>query len=76
MIVRANTGSAIRFDVRAFSVQGDMGIRIRYDGQPYNPFDMRGSRDEEYLGIQLISGMMAQAVYQRTFGVNTLQLLL
>lgn len=75
MIVRANTGSAVRFDVRAFSVQGNMGIRIRYDGRPYNPFDMRGSRDEEYLGIQLISGMMAQAVYQRTFGVNTLQLL-
>ena len=76
MIVRANAGSAVRFDVRAFSVQGDMGIRIRYDGRPYNPFDLRGSHDEEYLGIQLISGMMEQVVYQRTFGVNTIQLLI
>ena len=76
MIVRANAGSAVRFDVRAFSMQGDMGIRIRYDGRPYNPFDLRGSHDEAYLGIQLISGMMEQVVYQRTFGVNTIQLLI
>ena len=30
----------------------------------------------EDLGIQLITGMMEQVVYQRTFGVNTVQLLL
>lgn len=75
-IVRVNAGSAVRFDVRAFSVQGRMGIRMRYDGQPYNPFDSRNAQDEAYLGIQLITGMMEQVVYQRTFGVNTMQLLL
>ena len=76
MIVRANAGSAVRFDVRAFSVQGDMGIRIRYDGRAYDPFDPRRTSGDAYLGIQLIAGMMEQVVYQRTFGVNTVQLLL
>ena len=53
-----------------------MGIRIRYDGRAYDPFDHREFHGEEDLGIQLITGMMKQVVYQRTFGVNTVQLLL
>ena len=53
-----------------------MGIRIRYDGRAYDPFDPRRTSGDAYLGIQLIAGMMEQVVYQRTFGVNTVQLLL
>lgn len=76
MIVQENPNTAVRFDVRVFSLQEALGIRIRYDGRPYNPFDQRKSHDEQYLGIQLIAGMMETVVYQRTFGVNTVQLLL
>ena len=76
MIVSENQGSVVRFDVRAFSIQQDMGIRIRYDGKAYNPFDQRRAGEERYLGIEMISNMMETIVYQRTFGVNTIQLLL
>ena len=76
MIVQENPGTAVRFDVRVFSLQEALGIRIRYDGKAYNPFDQRKPHDEQYLGIQLIADMMETIVYQRTFGVNTVQLLL
>ena len=76
MIVQKNPDTVVRFDVRAFSVGEAMGIRIRYDGRAYDPFDHREFHGEEDLGIQLITGMMKQVVYQRTFGVNTVQLLL
>lgn len=75
-IVQENPDTAVHFDVRVFSVQGTMGIRIRYDGRAYDPFDPRRTSGDAYLGIQLIAGMMEQVVYQRTFGVNTVQLLL
>ena len=76
MIVQENPDTAVRFDVRVFSLQEALGIRIRYDGRAYNPFDQRKPHDEQYLGIQLIADMMETIVYQRTFGVNTVQLLL
>ena len=76
MIVQENPDAAVRFDVRVFSLQDTLGIRIRYDGREYNPFDQRRSRGEAYLGIQLIADMMETVLYQRTFGVNTVQLLL
>lgn len=76
MIVQENPDTAVRFDVRVFSLQEALGIRIRYDGKAYNPFDQRKPHDEQYLGIQLIADMMETIVYQRTFGVNTVQLLL
>ena len=75
-IIQENPDTAVHFDVRVFSVQGTMGIRIRYDGRAYDPFDPRRTSGDAYLGIQLIAGMMEQVVYQRTFGVNTVQLLL
>ena len=58
------------------AVGEELGIRIRYDGRAYDPFDRREEPGEAYLGIRLIAGMVEQVVYQRTFGVNTLQLLL
>ena len=76
MIVQENQGITVHFDVRVFSHQDILGIRIRYDGREYNPFDRRRSLGEAYLGIQLIAEMMETVVYQRTFGVNTVQLLL
>ena len=76
MIVQENPDATVRFDVRVFSLQDTLGIRIRYDGREYNPFDQRRSRGEAYLGIQLIADMMETVLYQRTFGVNTVQLLL
>lgn len=76
-IVQANPRDRVRFDVRVFSVPGELGIRIRYDGRPYDPFGAReAGAEEDYLGIDLIRRMGRKVVYQRTFGANTVQILL
>ena len=54
----------------------EVGIRISYDGREYDPFGLHAKGDMQYLGVDLIANMMRSVVYQRTFGVNTLQLLL
>lgn len=61
------------FDLRVYSLQGVIGIRIRYGGNGFNPLSYADD-DEEYLGIRLIEGMCEQALYQRTFGANTVQI--
>ena len=76
MIALKNPDGQVRFDLRAFAVPGSLGIRIRYDGIAYDPFAPRGKKDEAYLGIDLIASMMSTVFYQRTFGLNTVQLLL
>lgn len=63
------------FDIRAFSIENVNGIRIRYDGYDFNPF--AGKMDtSEYMGINMIMNMLETTEYKRTFGVNTLILLL
>ena len=76
IIVHRNGDHPVRFDLRAFSVHEALGIRIRYDGAAYDPFAPGEADDETRLGVQLITGMMTTVLYQRTFGVNTVQLLL
>ena len=76
MIVQENNPGHVSFDVRVFSLQQEMGIRISYDGREYDPFGLHAKGDMQYLGVDLIANMMRSVVYQRTFGVNTLQLLL
>lgn len=76
MIVQENSPGLVSFDVRVFSLQQEMGIRISYDGREYDPFGLHAKGDMQYLGVDLIANMMRSVVYQRTFGVNTLQLLL
>lgn len=76
MIVQENSPGHVSLDVRVFSLQQEMGIRISYDGREYDPFGLHAKGDMQYLGVDLIANMMRSVVYQRTFGVNTLQLLL
>lgn len=63
------------FDIRAFVVEDISGLRIRYNGLDFNPFE--GQMDSsDYMGIKMISDMLETTIYKRTFGVNTLILLL
>lgn len=64
---------AVEFDLRVYSLQGVIGIRIRYGGNDFNPLSY-ADNDEEYLGIRLIESICEQAIYQRTFGTNTVQI--
>lgn len=72
-----NTDDAktLNFDLRAYSVSDVTGIRIRYGGKEFNPF-VENNGDEMYMGIEMIRKMLEDIIYQRTFGVNTLNLLL
>lgn len=70
----------LKFDLRAFSVKDVRGIRIRYNGILFNPFNFSPEtgaiEDDMYLGVRMIKKMVEVVNYQTTFGVNTLQVLL
>jgi hypothetical protein len=73
-------GQDLRFDLRAYSVNGVRGIRIRYSGIAFNPFcftpGMGGVEDDMYMGVRMIKKMVEIVNYQSAFGVNTLQIIL
>ena len=75
LVSSVNEGELIRFDVRMFSLGGSTGLRIRCGGREFDPFSGE-SHDESYLGIDLISGMAEVVMYQRTFGANSMLMLL
>lgn len=77
VVMQKNPDNLIDFDIRAFSLQGVVGIRIRYGGIAYNPMRQEISKDDEdfYLGINLIQKMSQEIIYQRVFGTNSLQIL-
>nr|MCR4805329.1 hypothetical protein [Clostridia bacterium] len=70
----------LTFDLRAYSVNGVKGIRIRYSGIAFNPFSFSpGTEDVEddlYMGVRMIRKMVETVNYQSAFGSNTLQILL
>lgn len=76
VITQKNPGELIDFDIKAFSLQGVMGIRIRYGGMAYNPMRIEASEEDAdfYMGIRLIEKMAEEIVYQPAFGTNSLQI--
>ncbi len=77
---RSGGNQNLRFDLRAYSVNGVRGIRIRYSGIPFNPFRFSpgggGVEDDMYMGVRMIKKMVEIVNYQSAFGVNTLQIIL
>lgn len=69
--------SGMTYDVRAFALTGKMGIRIRYGGKLFNPLEeMREEQNADlYMGIRMIADLAQNILYQQTFGVNTLIIL-
>ena len=71
---------SLKFDLRAYSISGVRGIRIRYNGIPFNPFCFSpgsgGVEDDMYMGVRMIKKMVEMVNYQSAFGVNLLQILL
>ena len=70
----------LQFDLRAYSISGVNGIRIRYSGIPFNPFYFAPGtvnvEDDMYMGVRMIKKMVEIVNYQSAFGVNTLQIIL
>ena len=83
LIRQVNAGKVIqdlRFDLRAYSIKDGRGIRIRYSGIAFNPFNFTSTpesiEDDMYMGVRMIWKMVKSVNYQSAFGVNTLQILL
>lgn len=76
VIVQKNPEELVDFDIKAFSLQGVMGIRIRYGGIAYNPMRIEPSEEDDdfYMGVRIIESMAQEIVYQRAFGTNSLQI--
>lgn len=72
-LISSKNESAVEFDLRVYSLQGVIGIRIRYGGNNFNPL-VCGDNDDEYMGVRIIESMCEQTLYQRTFGTNTVQI--
>ena len=76
----AKGADELKFDLRAYSVKNVRGIRIRYSGIPFNPFNFTpgtGEIEEDmYMGVRMIKKMVEMVNYQSAFGVNTLQIIL
>ena len=70
----------LKFDLRAYSVNGVRGIRIRYSGTEFNPFcfspEAEDMETDMYMGVRMIKKMVEMVNYQSAFGVNTLQIIL
>lgn len=88
LILSVNREKGVEFDLRVYSLEGVIGIRIRYSGREFNPLcrtEDRGQTSENalkkeagnydmYMGIRMIEDMVEAAMYQRTFGMNTIQI--
>jgi hypothetical protein len=69
----------LTFDLRAYSVNGVRGIRIRYNGVSFNPFNFSAAAEEDddmYMGVRMIMKVVEMVNYQSAFGSNTLQIIL
>ena len=63
-------------DLRAFAVDGNTGIRIRYAGIRYNPFDKNTDDDDDFLmGVAMINKMAEIVTYTYSLGMNTINIL-
>lgn len=92
LIASVNPAGSVEFDLRVYSLEGVIGIRIRYSGKEFNPLcrakDSTGQTDDAakeqaseeadledmYMGIRMIEDMVETSLYQRTFGMNTIQI--
>lgn len=75
IILKINREQEIFFDVRLFVNLDKKGIRMRYSGVEYNPFsNKKNFQEESYLGVKMVYNMAEQVIYQRTFGMNMLQI--
>ena len=75
LIVMKNAPKQIHFDIRMFSYQGTIGIRIRYDGLDLNPLSGQEDNDE-YMGIVMIKKLVKSVLYKRICGLNSLLVLI
>ena len=75
LVTLKNAPKPVHFDIRLFSLQGAIGIRIRYDGIDLDPLSGNEMNDE-YMGVVMIKKMVEVVIYKRVFGLNSLLILI
>lgn len=58
-------------DVRILKIKDGALLRIRSEGEPYNPLEHEKD-NLDFIGVQMIMGMATRTEYQSTLGLNTL----
>ena len=75
--VNKNRGSNIAsFELRAYSIEDVHGVRIRYAGIEFDPFNDADETDDMNMGIMMVKKIVEHIDYRRTFGVNNLSVIL
>ena len=62
-------------DMRAYAIDGVTGIRIRYAGDKYNPFDRIHEDEDFYMGIAMLQNLAEAVTHTYTMGTNTVNIL-
>ena len=62
-------------DLRAFAMPGTTGLRIRYAGQSYDPFEDTESDMDFLMGINMLKKMSELVRHSYTLGTNTLNIM-
>ncbi|MBR3241951.1 MAG: hypothetical protein IKF90_04520 [Parasporobacterium sp.] len=66
----------LRFvDLRAYILQGVIGIRIRCTGKNYNPFEDSDSDEDFLMGILMLKKMCQAVTHTYALGMNTINLI-
>lgn len=76
LILNENPNQKFEFDLRVFSLQGVIGIRIRYGGRLFDPVHEGDHEGEGFMGFRMIEKLVQDVIYRQTFGVNNLIILL
>ena len=75
VITQENPQTDVNFDIRVFTIQEVIGIRIRYNGKDLDPLSYDPD-DERYMGVSMIQNLCQQTIYRRVFGLNSLLILI
>ena len=78
MQVNQSNDTPLSFDLRVFSLQEVIGIRIRYGGVFFNPIHSKTDSDSDldFMGFKMIEKLVHEVLYRQTFGVNTILVLI
>lgn len=73
---RHGNKNTIQYDLRAYSVSGLQGLRIRYNGIYINPFIEENYEKDSFLGVHMITKLVKDYGYYKVMGSNMVTLLL
>ena len=76
LITKVNGETSVTFDIRVFALPEVIGIRIRYNGEAFDPVHSERHEADEFMGIRMIEKIVKKIVYHKVFGANTLLILI